>query len=929
MSQPPTRILLLAFLVLAGLLILPLLLEGEDGESVAEPEGVSTALPGAEALPSFGLGREDTEGPAPLVDAELAAALEFDGGQPVAKVGGQIKGVLVDALGRPVAGEPVQLLRLNDPWDDGTRRDRDITLLEKRVATAVSGVDGRFELSAVPGIEHALHAGGGRWPRVVLDAIVAGAELRVALSEGYVLQGVVRDASTGLPIVGAPVLVLGEDTALLDRSDESGRIALGPVAENFYAAGAWARGYDILLVPNLSPLMDEPLFELQPGVDARFRVTDRESGLPVAGAEVRFQLEVEAIVPDAEFPLPAKQLVDEQRLLSDAEGGVELLGAPRRGFLLSVTAAGYVPQIIDRYRERDVDTANEMPIELLPLPTLTGHALLAADRAPAPDAVLELSGPQGAFGTATVDEAGAFSLRMDGWDGKRPVYLAATDSTGRAARIDIDLDEVEGLELLLVEPLRLLVRVESGGEPVVGADVMLRSDDALPTRGVSRGGGLVALVHPLAGPETTKALLQGRYSGSVSLPVTIDLAEPPAADEPFVLEVQGGLWLDGQVRDPAGRPIASARISMRPVQGSTTSLRPRGRSDEHGAFRLGPLEAGLVWNIDVSAKDYRNAMLRNVALEGGPLSVVLEPVVRWHGRALDATSGRPARTFTGSLRREILVQGKATWRSMQERVMLTPGEPGAFSIALAEPGRYELRLFAKDCIATEPIVADFDGRREPPEAEFTLWPAAVLELLVLDGRNRPVPGFELVIVPWEAAKDAAEPSGDVRRKGRSVRTDADGRAELNLGEGGAYRTAGGPGAWLDAMAFNVPAGEREQRTYRLPATGDLEVMVNDEAGRPLPGVQVDVRSAKKDTAHSVTRRTSVQGGQASVMVESLPPGTYHLTLRRRNFITLEQEVYVAGNGVQRVVVALQPRPKQTSQAQQGLIQQLQQIGYVR
>ncbi|HEX5010645.1 MAG TPA: carboxypeptidase-like regulatory domain-containing protein [Planctomycetota bacterium] len=131
---------------------------------------------------------------------------------------------------------------------------------------------------------------------------------------------------------------------------------------------------------------------------------------------------------------------------------------------------------------------------------------------------------------------------------------------------------------------------------------------------------------------------------------------------------------------------------------------------------------------------------------------------------------------------------------------------------------------------------------------------------------------------------------------------------LNLGAGGTYRLAGGPGLWFDDAPVTVSPGLPVARVCRLPPTGDLEVTVLDEHGTPLPGAIVEVRTNKNEKVHMVSRRARTGLDDGMVRVEVLPPAAYDVSARRRGYETGRATVTVRGNAVERVTLTLQPRP---------------------
>jgi len=283
--------------------------------------------------------------------------------------------------------------------------------------------------------------------------------------------------------------------------------------------------------------------------------------------------------------------------------------------------------------------------------------------------------------------------------------------------------------------------------------------------------------------------------------------------------------------------------------------------------------------------------------------------VRWSGRVLDAATAQPLPEFWGQLVQETHQGGAVKQRPTNARLHLVSGAPGEFWFELPGPGSYLLRLSARDYVGAISSTFEFDGLRAPPFTEMALAQAAVLEVTVLDGRNRPVPGYSVAALPWEQAEKAVVPAGDLRKKSASGRTDDAGLARLNLGAGGTYRLAGGPGLWFDDVPVTVNPGLPLTRLYRLPPTGDLEVIVLDEQGRPLPGAMVEVRTNKDEKVHMVSRRARTGlDGDGKVLIEVLPPAAYDVSARRRNYETGRATLTVRGNVVERVTLKLQPRP---------------------
>ncbi|MBM3985994.1 MAG: carboxypeptidase regulatory-like domain-containing protein [Planctomycetes bacterium] len=437
---------------------------------------------------------------------------------------------------------------------------------------------------------------------------------------------------------------------------------------------------------------------------------------------------------------------------------------------------------------------------------------------------------------------------------------------------------------------------------------------------MSGADGLASLRHEPAGPGINRLVLQARRGDLESLPLVLDPAALP--QEALVLDLSQGGWFEGLVLDRAGQPVASARVGARPEQGDGPEQRlASGHSDEQGRFRLGPLLPDVEHRVEAHADGFLDQELRHLLPGPPPLELVLAPVVSWRGRTLDAAAGTPLPEFWGQLALEYEEQGKLKERNTGERLHLASGGTGEFWFELPGPGRYRIRLWARDHVAVASDPWDFDGVNAPPFATLALAPAAMLELTVLDGRGRPVPGYSVAVAPWSVAEKAKAPAGHVRKQAVGSRTDDLGVARLNLGEGGTYRVAGGPGLWLDDAPLTVTPGPPVARLYRLPPTTDLEVHVTDEAGQPVLGAMIEVRTARDEKVHAVSRRVRTGTDPPGLaLVEALPPASYDVIVRRRGFENAQQTTVISGVALERLDVRLATQPADAAPAQGGVLQ---------
>jgi Carboxypeptidase regulatory-like domain len=908
MPQRKTLLIVLAAL-LAGVagLIFVFLQSAAGGVSLSGPAVLHGHRDGAaesRVLPEAHDGV--ASGPLDLSGAPDATAADSLVKAGPAAVRGAVAGRLVDEAGVAVAGEPVWLALDDDAWEPETSQS---PRLPRLVSRTTAGADGVFTLPARGGVEYELRAGGAAWPATRMESVHAGDQLLVVLPRATQLEGTVTDELTGAPIEGARVMALTGAGQLIVDARPDGSFRFGPLPPQDVLVGAWAPGHEVKLVGNVAPAAGPVDLLLPAGRTLQGLLTDRTTEQPLTSGKVQLVLDVEASRPGGDV-VPLSVLVQTQDAEVGPDGKFVFEAAPSMGFNLLCTSDGYLPERFDRYEDRALDEGDVLIVGLAPAGAVTGHVQVAAGGAAAADAVLVLSSTGGELGRGVSDASGDFTLKIA--DGvaldallARPEFLSAR-SGDLAARVRVG-KEREGLLLELVPTVPFDVQVVNAGVPVAGAEVAARSKAAETTQAVTDGGGLAHLVHAPAGPDVERLILQARHANLESLPLQLDPKELPSGT--ITLDLSSGAWIEGRVTDAGGSAVPSARVNARPVVRESGDPRRSGYTAADGRFRVGPLPPGVEYRVQFSADGYLDHELASVIPGGLPLEITLAPVVKWSGRVFDALTAQPLPDFWGQLVQESRQGDGVKQRNTGARLHLVSGSPGEFWFELPGPGSYLLRMSARDYVAVNSPTFEFDGLRAPPFSDVPLSQAAVLEVTVLDGRSRPVPGYSVAAVPWEVGREAPAPAGDVRKKAVSGRTDDDGIARLNLGPGGTYRMAGGPGVWFDAGPVVVSPGLPITRLYRLPPTGDIEVRVIDEQGRPLLGAMVEVRTVREENVHSVTRRLRTSpDGDGIVLVETLPPARYDVSARRRNYETERVVVMVSGNELQHVTLKLVPRP---------------------
>lgn len=885
--------------VLAGVLLW-LDVSGADLGSAASPSGSVGVAPlrGMDLAPTVP-GATGDEGPAIPAFLALPGAPRGTGDEraPSApRATGRVHGVLLTVEGAPVAGEPVDLLVDDDPWDaseaePGARR----ATLDR----ATSDAEGRFTLAARAGLPHTLLAGGTGFARVVRTEVFAGDHLTLRLEPAASVKGVVRDAY-GAPVPEAWVAVLDAPHQNLVRAEASGTFVVAPLGSAPVRLAAYREGHGVGIVENVVPGWDDVEIVLPEAVDLALSVTSREGDVPVVGATITLQIDFLGRAGAEADPLAERHVLSEVVVVTDDEGRASLAAQPGVGFVLRVEAEGFLTLEFDRHRTRPVRDDGTVDLRLRPLGALAARVLDGESGAPVPGARVSLLDDAEQVVDETVAEVdGAVLFDLAAWPGEGRPTLYAEDDAGRSARVRppreaLDDPEAE-IELALMAAVPLRVQVVDGALPVSDAQVAVLSAGRARTLGTTGADGFVLLEHRLAGGGSDALRLSARVDDRASLALELTLDEARAPDALFVLDLAGGHFATGRVVDAAGLPLADVRVSG------------HGHTDPDGLFRAGPFEDGATPRLRFTAEGYRAFDLRT-EVPVSELVVTLDPVVRWEGRVRDGPTQRPLSGYRVQLEREFGDGETAEFRDVAARSSTDPIEPELFAVELPEAGRYRVRVLVRDALPVFSFVADFDGVRPPPFADLLAWPAAVAWLTVLDATGAPVPGLELAAVPWEIARDAKRPTGQMIERARSGRTDDDGRVRLPLGVGGSFRVAIGRGAWMDAARFDVAPGPAVERTYRLGPTGALHVRVLDELGRPVERARVVLRSRGRADTHAVRRVLGLTDAAGEIRGDRLLPGSYDVSVRHRSLAAPERLASVVGLRTVFVDVTMSPRP---------------------
>lgn len=440
------------------------------------------------------------------------------------------------------------------------------------------------------------------------------------------------------------------------------------------------------------------------------------------------------------------------------------------------------------------------------------------------------------FGTQT-DGAGRFAL--EGFPTGRIRISAEHPEHGRAERT---LELAAGLhevELLLRDTARIEGRVVDAETeaPVSGAHVWLHPDrpDPDPHRvveSVTTDAEGRFLLRP-AKPGTYR--LTTRASGylETSLPDSLEVFDRSV--DQVLVRLDSGATITGRVTGLEPAELGRVTVLARPAQGGRM-LETDVTSEGH--YRLRGIDPD-VWNVLARLEDPMRQVQESTTVEEGQREAIVN---------LDFEGGY-------SLTGRILYNGEP---SVGMQVVLSPLEGerqyldqltdhrGGFRFGSLEAGRYRLNVILGQGlreVRTVDLVTD-------EEIELSLEGGSVVGR-VIDENGQPVTGGQVALHAVEAAQ------GFVPSSGISVRTDPDGRFEIDAVGEGTYRLiarAASVGTATQTVTLNPPHSNLgdvtlERGTEVLlaihgPAGTPVQALVGgivrDAAGQPLTSVEARV-----------------------------------------------------------------------------------------
>jgi protocatechuate 3,4-dioxygenase beta subunit len=582
---------------------------------------------------------------APLPAAEPPVAAD----EPEEVEATELAGRVLGTLGQPVAGARVTL-------HCGAARGFPVFDLAEEnttelVSEATSGRDGEFRFRLERGLAVEVRAELGPMLSAASPNRHAGQFVELTLNPGHLVHGVVTRSSDGAAVADARVLFRAGGRSLAPEREtrtlaDGSYVLRVPAAERAQIAAEHAeagttRWFAVRFASDGNARED---LVLAPGILVEGRVTDAESGEPIAGATV------------------GENWTFQRTTTTGADGVYRMPSCERESMDMHASAHGYATSRGEPPRLAGENVRLDFRLH-------RGHAAIGrvVDESARPLAGVYVAavGENDWTRSARTDEDGRFRIEDLAPDRAHALFVSRRGSAtqvydfpeSEASEAEIDLGQIT----LNGEQLVAGRVVDDAGQPVPEAIVTLdgwNSDRFVLAGGDSsrRGGRSVARRQATSDAEGRfwfGAVAPGSYrlfarqtGRAESASVSVLVQQGDERDD-LELVFAGGLAIRGSVRDEQGRVLQDVHVSAFGEDGDTqTATSTRVQAD--GSFEIRGLAPGTYW---LEASRYRvrdddpdepwlDAYLEHVEAGGEPVTLVLERGATIEGVVRD-TLGQP------------------------------------------------------------------------------------------------------------------------------------------------------------------------------------------------------------------------------------------------------------------------------------------------
>lgn len=659
---------------------------------------------------------------------------------------------------------------------------------------AITGPDGAFSVKGLASGSHVVVVAKEDVGGKEVQGVAAGTkDLVVVVPAGAELWVRCTDAATGEPVREFGVRPIRKTpfaylfSPLFEAKTEDGvyRLKMLPTAD--YGIEVSAQGYALATIAKVTLPCTAPIeVALSPEGVIRGRVVGKTSGTPIVGAAVYLKREG--------FP-PSR--AKDQQTVSDAKGAFVLGHLPATPVSVTIAHVDHDEATFESVTPAvGAASAEARDFPLGEGARIAGRVTRAGGTPSAGERVSLSEGFNFAAGRSTTTAAdGSYSFANVPPGDKYTISVGA--GAGRSAQSKRDVRAVEGetttVDFSASGGQRLAGRVLRDEKPAGAVNVSVIAAEGASFSGSARSGD--------DGAFAVEGVPPGRYvvqasgpQGSRVVEVSVVEGVPPA--EVVIVLTSGSIA--GRVIDATtGQPLAAAWCAcVRVVAAGEGGLADlvRGGNQQRttgndGAFQFSQLEEGT-WRVRAFRDGYGIEFSEDVTIVGSEtrdgVTIQVVPACTVEGVVRDA-AGVPVAAVSIRARD---VRG----RELFPVSLYASSADGTFLVAALRPGTYELTAERDGWAPATRSVAVASAERAE-RVDFTLLQGGRIEVVVLDGEQKPVAGASVSLY------DAAGQRVSRGLTSRSIfstnanTTGADGRVVLAGVAAGTYEVrAGRPGA---------------------------------------------------------------------------------------------------------------------------------------
>jgi protocatechuate 3,4-dioxygenase beta subunit len=573
---------------------------------------------------------------------------------------------------------------------------------------------------------------------------------------------------------------------------------------------------------------------------------------------------------------------EEDQVFTDPNGNFRLDGVAPGVVTVTATSDGKAPGRKSGVKVLSDQVADAGTITLEEGRALRGRVVAAKDDAPIAGATVSVSPPQGFMmspGANTVS-----GLAMTGTDGQfeisgleaRTYAIDATqpDYSPNTGRIEMGAD---------ADTDDFVIKLSRGGT-ITG---FVRDAQRQPQVNVQV---LLTKVPMEGGPQTVSTGSDGRYAFEKITPGEYMVIRAPTGGGPLMLfggmkqvVVREGettvhdlddaakINLSGRVQK-GGQPVGNAMLIFSATDGggAPTDIK-QSRTDAEGHYQIG-LDAAGAYAVVVSSGG---------AMFGGRQSGVPIQVPDQPNPVVDVTvkaAGISGRVMNGEGKpvSGAIVSVKATAPAgggeghgrggMQDQTE----SDGTFLIEGLDPGTYGLTVAAAGYRNAEVPPVNVANESDVPSVEIRLEPGRTVRGRVLDANGTGIAGAMVLTAPSGAA-----PSG---RGALPTTTDVNGTFLITAPADGPIDLTAVAQGFPPARAVGVSPQDGVDVVLRAPRPGRVRLTVVDANGSMVVGARVACKAVPEYLGSAFVNQPLTTGTDGVIVVGSLAPGAYELTV---------------------------------------------------